>query len=72
MGKLKTLLLDKTGTLTRGRPQVVEIRSFDGADEKEILYWAALAEKRSEHPLGRAITGEGGGRRPEDPSSGVF
>ena len=56
MGKVKTLLLDKTGTLTRGRPQVVEIRSFNGADEKEILYWAALAEKRSEHPLGRAIT----------------
>jgi P-type E1-E2 ATPase len=35
---------------------VVEIKSFNGADEKEILYWAALAEKRSEHPLGRAIT----------------
>jgi len=56
MGKLKTLLLDKTGTLTKGRPQVVEITSFDGVDKKEILHWAALAEKRSEHPLARAIT----------------
>jgi Cd2+/Zn2+-exporting ATPase len=55
MGKLKTLLLDKTGTLTRGRPRVVEIRSFNGEDEKAVLYWAALAEKRSEHPLGRAV-----------------
>jgi Cd2+/Zn2+-exporting ATPase len=56
MGRLKTLLLDKTGTLTKGRPQVSEITSFDGADEKELLYWAAIAEKRSEHPLARAVT----------------
>ncbi|MCJ7785847.1 MAG: cadmium-translocating P-type ATPase, partial [Desulfobacterales bacterium] len=56
MGRLKTLLMDKTGTLTYGRPKVVEIKSFDGSDEKEVLYWAAIAEKRSEHPLARAIT----------------
>ena len=55
MGRLKTLLMDKTGTLTLGRPKVVEIKSLDGMDEKEILYWAAIAEKRSEHPLARAI-----------------
>jgi len=56
MGRLKTLLMDKTGTLTHGRPKVVEIRGLDGMDEKEVLYWAAIAEKRSEHPLARAIT----------------
>jgi Cd2+/Zn2+-exporting ATPase len=55
MGRVKTLLMDKTGTLTHGRPKVVGMRSFDGLDEKEILYWAAIAEKRSEHPLARAI-----------------
>jgi Cd2+/Zn2+-exporting ATPase len=55
MGKLKTLLMDKTGTLTHGRPKVVEINAVDGMDEKEVLYWAAIAEKRSEHPLARAI-----------------
>jgi heavy metal translocating P-type ATPase len=55
MGKLNTLLLDKTGTVTQGRPKVVEARSVDGTGEKEILYWAAIAEKRSEHPLGRAV-----------------
>jgi Cd2+/Zn2+-exporting ATPase len=55
MGRLKTLLMDKTGTLTHGRPKVVEISPFDGVDEKEILYWAAIAEKRSEHPLARAV-----------------
>jgi Cd2+/Zn2+-exporting ATPase len=56
MGRLKTLLLDKTGTLTHGRPKVVEINALDGTDGKEVLYWAAIAEKRSEHPLARAVT----------------
>ena len=56
MGKLKTLLLDKTGTLTHGKPKVIEITALDGMDEKEVLYWAAIAEKRSEHPLARAVT----------------
>ena len=56
MGRLKTLLMDKTGTLTYGRPKVVEIKALDGMDEKEVLYWASIAEKRSEHPLARAIT----------------
>ena len=55
MGRLKTLLMDKTGTLTEGKPKVVEIRTFHGLEEKELLYWAAIAEKRSEHPLARAI-----------------
>jgi heavy metal translocating P-type ATPase len=67
MGKLKTLLLDKTGTLTVGRPRVAGIRRFDGVSENEILYWAAVAEKRSEHPLGKAIVekaAEGGAAIP--------
>ena len=56
MGRLKTLLMDKTGTLTHGKPKVVEMKAFNGVDAKEVLYWAAIAEKRSEHPLARAIT----------------
>ena len=56
MGRMKTLLIDKTGTLTEGRPKVVEVTTFDGLDEKELLYWAAIAEKRSEHPLAQAVT----------------
>jgi Zn2+/Cd2+-exporting ATPase len=55
MGRLRILLLDKTGTITKGLPQVVETRSFDGSEERTVLSWAAIAEKRSEHPLGRAI-----------------
>ncbi len=56
MGRLKTLLMDKTGTLTEGRPKVLGMTTFDGLDEKELLYRAAIAEKRSEHPLARAVT----------------
>jgi Cd2+/Zn2+-exporting ATPase len=56
MGRLKTLLMDKTGTLTHGRPKVVEINALNGMDQKEVLSWAAIAEKRSEHPLARAVT----------------
>jgi Cd2+/Zn2+-exporting ATPase len=56
MGRLKTLLMDKTGTLTHGRPRVIEIKALGPMDEKEVLYWAAIAEKRSEHPLARAVT----------------
>ncbi|MGQ9645398.1 MAG: heavy metal translocating P-type ATPase [Thermodesulfobacteriota bacterium] len=55
MGHLNALLMDKTGTLTHGKPKVVEVKGFNGADEKEVLYWAAVAEKRSEHPLARAV-----------------
>ena len=60
MGRLKTLLMDKTGTLTVGRPRVVEMRTMNGLDEKELLYWASIAEKRSEHPLARAVTEKAG------------
>ncbi len=55
MGRIRTLLLDKTGTLTHGKPRVVGISGLNELDEKEILYWAAIAEKRSEHPLAKAI-----------------
>ena len=55
MGRLSTLLLDKTGTLTQGKPHVTGIRTFNGLDEREVLYAAAIAEKRSEHPLGKAV-----------------
>jgi Cd2+/Zn2+-exporting ATPase len=58
MGRLKTLFMDKTGTLTHGKPKVVEMKVFNSGEEKDLLYWAAIGEKRSEHPLARAITGK--------------
>ncbi len=52
--RLDTIVLDKTGTLTRGEPQVTEIVP-SGMSDSEVLRYAASAEKGSEHPLGEAI-----------------
>jgi Cu+-exporting ATPase len=52
---IDTMLLDKTGTLTRGEPEVDEVISVTGASQDEILRLAAAAETPSEHPLARAI-----------------
>lgn len=52
--KLDTIVFDKTGTITKGKPIVTDIISYDG-DEDTILMIAASAEKASEHPLGEAI-----------------
>ena len=64
-GKIKYLIFDKTGTLTNGEPRVVIVKpaltmelKLDGLNEDDILKYAAIAEKNSEHPLGRAIVEE--------------
>ena len=54
-GKLDTLLVDKTGTFTLGRPRVVEVVPLEGKSEDEVLRLAAIAEKYSEHPLARSV-----------------
>lgn len=54
--KIKFMAFDKTGTLTYGKPKVVGVESFDETySSDELLKLAALAEQRSEHPLGKAI-----------------
>lgn len=53
--KIQTVVFDKTGTLTRGEPAVTDIIEFGDQTEKEILRFAAIAEKGSEHPLGEAV-----------------
>ena len=52
---LKTLVVDKTGTLTQGRPEVTEVIVPADRDGSELLRWAAALEAGSEHPLARAI-----------------
>lgn len=52
--KINAIIFDKTGTVTEGKPKVTDIITY-GIDEKELLYFAATAEKGSEHPLGEAI-----------------
>ncbi len=56
--KIDTVVLDKTGTITEGKPQVTDIVVYGSIDEKELLALAASAEKGSEHPLGEAIVKE--------------
>lgn len=54
-GKISALALDKTGTLTQGKPELTDVVALNGDDRDQILRWAALAEAGSEHPLARAI-----------------
>jgi heavy metal translocating P-type ATPase len=55
LAAIDTVLLDKTGTLTFGTPQIREVVSNDGVGTKEIIAAASIAERRSEHPLAKAI-----------------
>ena len=55
MEKIDTLVVDKTGTLTEGKPSVTAIATVKGGDENELLALAASVEKASEHPLADAI-----------------
>jgi Cu+-exporting ATPase len=55
MEKVDTLIVDKTGTLTEGRPQLVSIQTSNGFDEDTVLRLAASLERASEHPLAEAI-----------------
>lgn len=53
--KVDTLVVDKTGTLTEGKPKLVSVLAADGFDETTLLGWAASLEQASEHPLAEAI-----------------
>ena len=55
MEKVDTLVVDKTGTLTQGRPTVTQVITSPGFDQNELLRRAAGVERASEHPLGHAI-----------------
>jgi Cu+-exporting ATPase len=53
--KVDTLVVDKTGTLTEGKPKVTSIVTAAGISEAELLRWTASIERQSEHPLGAAV-----------------
>ncbi len=55
LSRIDTVVLDKTGTLTLGIPEVTAVRGLDEATENDVLQTAAIAEQHSEHPLGEAI-----------------
>ncbi|WP_050026172.1 heavy metal translocating P-type ATPase [Verrucomicrobium sp. BvORR034] len=58
IGKLRALAVDKTGTITQGRPQVVDIVPMDGNSEDEVLAKAASIDAHSEHPIAKAVVAE--------------
>ena len=68
--KLDTIVLDKTGTLTKGQPSVKSIAPLSGGSPEDMIFFAASAEKGSEHPLGEAIVRRAVelGIRPADPA----
>ena len=53
--RINTIILDKTGTLTRGEPAVTDLTALNGFNGRDVLRWAASAEWGSEHPLAAAI-----------------
>ena len=74
LGRVDTVVLDKTGTLTYGRPEVRALLPVAGVDELALLDAAAAAEIRSEHPLGKTIVGRARemGRPVREPESFAY
>ncbi len=67
MGRADTVVLDKTGTLTFGRPEVVALRPASETNEADLLAAAAIAERPSEHALARAILARAAAATPREP-----
>jgi Cu+-exporting ATPase len=72
LGRVDTLVIDKTGTLTEGRPAVTAIEALAGSSEAELLRMAAAVERGSEHPLASAIVGAATSRGIQIPAVSAF
>jgi len=70
--RVDTLIVDKTGTLTEGKPRVVTVRALAPFDEAEVLRLAAALEQASEHPLAAAILGGARERGLPIPATAAF
>ena len=71
-GKIQIVALDKTGTITKGEPQVTDFVPVDGLSETELLSYAGALEQKSEHPLAKAILANAGERNMEIPEVTEF
>jgi Cu2+-exporting ATPase len=69
---LDTVVLDKTGTLTKGEPEVVAVIATDELDERELLRAAAAVERESEHPLAEAVVRAASERGLDAPQASAF
>ena len=72
MAKTNVLVVDKTGTITKGKLEVTNIKSFSNYTSNEILQFAATAEKCSEHPFAKAIIEKAVATRMECTRFGMF
>jgi Cu2+-exporting ATPase len=72
VASLDTVVLDKTGTLTKGEPEVVAVVTQNGVDERELLRLSAAVERESEHPLAEAIVRAARERGLEPPRAEAF
>ena len=72
LGRLRAVAMDKTGTLTQGRPQVVEVRPVGSGTDDDVLALAAAVERRSEHPLARAVVSTAEERGLRTPTAEAF
>ena len=72
MERIDTLVIDKTGTLTLGKPKLVEVRAVGAFEESEVLRLAAALERGSEHPLAAAIVEGAAERKIELPETADF
>ena len=70
--EINVVVFDKTGTLTKGKPEVTELVSKNKTSEKNVLFYAAIAEKRSEHPLGEAILSKAHSLKIDVPTPSAF
>jgi P-type Cu+ transporter len=53
--KVNSIILDKTGTITHGKPELTDVHGFNGFSDNDILFYAGSAESASEHPLGKSV-----------------
>ncbi|PMC34928.1 copper-translocating P-type ATPase [Bacillus sp. UMB0899] len=70
--KIDAILLDKTGTITKGKPEVTDFLVFEDNDEKKLLEYVISAEKSSEHPLAEAIVNYGKDKQVISPEATDF
>ena len=63
MARIRTLIVDKTGTLTEGQPQIRSVVTTSALDAEQILYFAASLEQASQHPVARAVVADAHARR---------
>jgi len=71
-GAVKTVLLDKTGTLTEGKPRLTDVKVFGDWSEEEALAVSAAVESQSEHPIGQAVVKGAGERNLQVPPVTAF